>query len=203
MAKKKELEPPSEKEIRRLPRWAQVAFAARCARRVQPLFQAGWPKAPAEHVEAVKRAIRIAETGAAGTTRAGAVAVAASASAATRAVSAASGQARLSAASAAYAADAAAVASTTAAFSADASVVAASARASAAASAAFSAGEAARAVHGAVAETGVIRAMRADLDKLQAVAKQEGWTDETPVPPEFFGPLWPEGEPPGWPVGQE
>src|SRR5262249_40248212 len=25
------------------------------------------------------------------------------------------------------------------------------------------------------------------------------WTDDTPVPPKFFGPLWPEGPPPGWP----
>ncbi len=31
---------PTEKEIGQLPRWAQVAFAARCARRVQPLFKA-------------------------------------------------------------------------------------------------------------------------------------------------------------------
>ena len=36
MAEKKRLKPPSEEEIARLPRWAHVAFAARCARRVQP-----------------------------------------------------------------------------------------------------------------------------------------------------------------------
>ena len=45
MAKKKELEPPSEKETRRLPRWGQVAFAARCARRVQALAE---EKSPTE-----------------------------------------------------------------------------------------------------------------------------------------------------------
>ena len=39
MAKKKKLEPPSEDQIGKLLPWAQVAFAARCARRVQPLAE--------------------------------------------------------------------------------------------------------------------------------------------------------------------
>lgn len=42
-------------------------------------------------------------------------------------------------------------------------------------------------------------AMRRDYELLKAAAAAEGWTDDTPVPPEFFGPLWPEGEPEGWP----
>jgi hypothetical protein len=32
---------PTEEEIAKLPRWARVAFAARCARRALPLFVAG------------------------------------------------------------------------------------------------------------------------------------------------------------------
>ena len=47
------IEIPTEKEIKQLPRWAQVAFAARCARRVQPLFSMFWPDAPQEHIDAV------------------------------------------------------------------------------------------------------------------------------------------------------
>lgn len=41
--------------------------------------------------------------------------------------------------------------------------------------------------------------MWTDFGKLKTAAKKKRWTDETPVPPEFFGPLWPEGEPKGWP----
>jgi len=29
---------PEEEDLKKLPRWAIVAFAARCARRVQPLY---------------------------------------------------------------------------------------------------------------------------------------------------------------------
>ena len=36
-----------------------------------------------------------------------------------------------------------------------------------------------------------------DLVKLVALAKAEGWTDDTPVPPDVFGPMW-EGKPPSW-----
>ncbi len=66
MAKKRKSTVPIEKEIAALPRWARVAFAARCARRVQPLFQAFWPEAPPEHVAAVDTAITLAERAAAG-----------------------------------------------------------------------------------------------------------------------------------------
>lgn len=36
---------PTREEIAGLPRWAIVAFAARCARRVLPFFDAAWPRA--------------------------------------------------------------------------------------------------------------------------------------------------------------
>ena len=61
----KEQRVPSEEEIGQLPRWAQVAFAARCARRVQPLFKAAWPDAPAESCQALEDAITQAEHAAA------------------------------------------------------------------------------------------------------------------------------------------
>ncbi len=43
------------------------------------------------------------------------------------------------------------------------------------------------------------QAIRRDYDLLLAATTSFGWTDDTPVPPEFFGPMWPEGEPEGWP----
>ena len=38
---------------------------------------------------------------------------------------------------------------------------------------------------------------RHDFERLRRLAKANGWTDETPVPPEVFGPLWP-GRVPKW-----
>ena len=55
---------PTEKEIRQLPRWARVAFAARCARRALPLFVKHWPNAPRHHVEAITNAVEVAESAA-------------------------------------------------------------------------------------------------------------------------------------------
>lgn len=48
-----------------LPHWARVAFAARCARHVQPLFTQLWPDASPEHAENIDLAIRLAEQSAA------------------------------------------------------------------------------------------------------------------------------------------
>lgn len=42
--------------------------------------------------------------------------------------------------------------------------------------------------------------IRRDFDHLARLAEWQHWTDDTPVPPEVFGPLWPEGPPPGWPA---
>lgn len=54
-------------DVAQLPHWARVAFAARCARLVQPLFLENWPNAIPERRDAVARAIMLAEqTAAAG-----------------------------------------------------------------------------------------------------------------------------------------
>lgn len=45
----------------------------------------------------------------------------------------------------------------------------------------------------------VVSAMRRDYELLKAAAQHEKWDDKTPVPPEFFGPLWLDGDPEGWP----
>jgi hypothetical protein len=200
MASKKE-KLPSQEDLREVPRWARVAFAARCARRVQPLFQAAWPDAPGEYVEAVDRAIRVAE-GSAAWARADAHADEGAAGAAGEAAAKGVGPA-FAAGSAASAAARASAAAADHFCSADIdhltpylAPVSLDAACAAGASASDNAGEA---VRGTAAENNTIRAMRMDFEKLRAAAEKERWTDETPVPREFFGPVWPECEPPGWP----
>ena len=51
---------PTEEEIVKLSRRAIVAFATRCARRVQPLFSLTWPDSPKKNKEAVENAIQLA-----------------------------------------------------------------------------------------------------------------------------------------------
>src|SRR5258708_1396760 len=40
--------------------------------------------------------------------------------------------------------------------------------------------------------------IRRDLGFLQQSATEERWTNETPVPPTVFGPMWPAGLAPAW-----
>lgn len=51
----------TEDDLKHLPRWALAAFAARCARRVLPLFHAAWPEAPANFAESNETAVAFAE----------------------------------------------------------------------------------------------------------------------------------------------
>jgi hypothetical protein len=124
---------PTQEEIAALPRWAKVAFAARCTRRVLPVFKHNWPAAPKKHLDAVKKAVEVAER----------------------------------AASAAYASAAGASA--------------------AARAAAYAAGSRA------------IPTIRHDFQRILDESRNGNWTDDTPVPPWVFGPMWPNGVPEGWP----
>jgi hypothetical protein len=56
------------------------------------------------------------------------------------------------------------------------------------------------AVYCAASAAAVHQAMADDLNLLRSTAAKEHWTDATPVPPEFFGPLWPDGPPEEWPT---
>ncbi len=173
---------PSKEEIAELPRWGRVAFAARCARRVLPLFDHFWPNAPEEHLKEVVGDVEATEQYARKAVPAidlndAVVAALAArmakfplagvvARAAARAIqSAKKGHVDDNAQEVAEAAEAAAEA-------ADAARLAASIR----------------------------PIIRRDFDHLFRLADQQHWTDDTPVPPEAFGPLWPEGPPPGWPA---
>jgi len=42
-----------------------------------------------------------------------------------------------------------------------------------------------------------VRLPRLDFDRVLVAARQQKWTDDTPVPPEVFGPMW-DRDPPLW-----
>jgi hypothetical protein len=48
--------------------------------------------------------------------------------------------------------------------------------------------------------TSQLRCIRRDFVRLKKLAHKEKWTDDTPVPPDVFGPMWPEGLEPYWAV---
>ncbi len=198
------VEVPSQKEIATLPRSAQVAFAVRCARRVQPLFTFFWPGAPQKNIDGVEKAISIAEQFAAGDVTANAANVANAAVYAANAVYAARDAVyAANAANAVYAARAAVYAANVA------NAVYVTRVAANVVNAVYAANAAARAAADA-ANKGprdknwvclVIQEIRSDFEKLLTAAKKEKWNDKRMIPPEFFGPMWPEGMPEGWPEG--
>lgn len=175
---------PTCEEIERLPRWARVSFAARCARRVASVFEADLPDTLKNHVEGLKSAVTCAERGASDAYSSAyecdnAVAKADLANAhATRFV-------------AARAAESAAAAASASATSVNSFVSAKAAESAAAASA--------NAAHDEVRGQ-VMAAIWRDYELLRSVVNKEHWTDQTPVTPEFFGDLWSHGKPSGWPA---
>jgi hypothetical protein len=48
--------------------------------------------------------------------------------------------------------------------------------------------------------TSQLRCIRRDFVRLKRLARKQKWTDDTPVPPDVFGPMWPEGVEPYWAV---
>ncbi len=176
-----------------LKRCARIALAARCSRRVQPLFASAWPGAPKQHLRAVDNAITLAEYTAAYPVQADALAAHTVFAAANS--NADDARAANDAFAAANDANAPANAANAAFAAANAANTALAANdANAAANAALAAFAAANATFAAANAVG-----RRDYELLLAVQELEEWTDETPVPPEFFGPLWPQSEPEGWP----
>lgn len=161
---------PTEEEIGKLPRWAQVAFAARCAERVFPLFQQAWPDAP-DDLQVVRRAIDVAWD---------------SAAAAAEVARAASVAHSAELVAAVAAADAYAVAY-------------AAANAATAPSSAYAAY---------AAYTATLRIIKVplegivhrDFEIICKAARVNLWHDRSPIPRDVFGPMWPDGPPPGWPA---
>ncbi len=179
---------PTEEEIAQLPRWARVAFAARCARRALPLFKKYWPDAPKRHPDAIIQAIEFAEQAAgAAHTVVGIYSAKVAAAYATAAKAAA-----YASKAAAYAAKAAGYAANDAAY------------------AAYDANDAAYAVTNVVSDDDAIgdaddfaadaakaawsagiplSDIRKDFIKLQNESILRKWTDDTPVPPSVFDSL--------------
>ncbi|MFO0848524.1 MAG: hypothetical protein U0871_08210 [Gemmataceae bacterium] len=171
---------PNETEVSRLPRWAQVAFAARCARRALPILRRAAPQLPDSHHSRIIR--RIDEVDRAGSL--------ADASLVTTVVmpntSGATDDQPLY-----YAQHVFASVDKTA-------LLVATSGLKWAKEAIW---DAACAISMVLPLSAAV--VRQDYDHIARLAKWRHWTDETPVPSEVFGPLWPEGPPPGWPADQE
>lgn len=184
---------PTKEEISQLPQRAIVAFAARSARRVQPLFTAPWPKDPKDHAKAVEIAISCAEGTLDQYRDASVYAVAAAdgctgvAERAADAVYAATRAAELTYAGVGHGLD-------------DNSSAAYAAKA---AKAAAEAAWARAIIYDIIDDTtwaaakAMSSAIRCDFELLIKKAKNEKWDDYRHVLPSEFGPLWPDGKPAG------
>lgn len=56
--------PPNKDDLKLLPLWARIAFSARCARYVQELFKAFWPNADSQYYKAIETLLTAAENAA-------------------------------------------------------------------------------------------------------------------------------------------
>lgn len=184
----------TKEDIEPLPRWARVAFAARCARRVLPLYLQSWPSAPSEYFRVLQMACRSVANVAHHPSHVNPTAL-----------SEILGELERLDAHGYVGAWAARV--VTAAVSSGANTLASSltSRDDQHALGGLDvlttirgATEAARA--GVLTGGGVIMSvMRRDLELLKALAAESQWTDDSGVDADLLGPLWPEGEPEGWP----
>jgi hypothetical protein len=172
---------PLDNEIATLVRWAQVAFAARCARRVQGLYRYAWPDARQEFINFVNTAIDRAER------------------------MAAEGKTDFLEAVDASWPPASAQLATQAAEQAGALPAVLAANAAFAASTAGHLHSCSLAVNALVTSATpstplnqYLGCIRRDFGLLQQTAKEERWTDDTPVSPSVFGPMWPAGLAPAW-----
>jgi len=195
---------PTEEEIAKLPRWARVAFAARCARRVLPLFSQKWPDAPEEHIARLVWAVEVGEKSAASAGRgedwappAGAIVCAAYVCDAI--INADRDRRR---ATEVIMATAVAVSKfkDKAENVLDAHTGAALRVITHNASVAVSNGIATSRETYDAAVVVADMVIRGDFDRLVQLAEEQRWTDDTQVPPEMFGPMWPEGPPKAWPA---
>ncbi len=167
------MELPSEHALSSLPRWALVAFAARCSRRAEPLFHKAWPAAPHRVVMAVRGAVEYAEQAAAGASSQKDIAQHHARAADQAAEQADSTSQAVAEGGAYYAAHAAANA-----------VGAVAYEKEAVAAAYYAASDASQAM--AAIAGGGNDSILADLELLNTLAREHGWTDETPIPPDVF-----------------
>jgi hypothetical protein len=173
-------------EIAKLPRWARVALAARCAWRALELFPGN--AIAAGSFTALHRAVRLAEHAAAGIAPVIANDVLLAAHEVCQALA---GERAVAAARAAFSAALAAAGALDAAAATDPGEREDYDRGSAT-QAFLACRHGATAVAGdASAWTGFTLQFQLDYDWLLRVASAQGWTDATPVPPQTLGPLLP------------
>lgn len=169
---------PIEEEVTQLPIWAQVALAARCARRVVVLFPNGWTGTPGRWSE-LRRIVGYSEESATlGRSSDGFIGV-------------------LIGKDQQVGALLPIIVSNTV-------IEAASAAnfliySDGAGSAYPAVTEAAAAISEVIPDTPLL-SIRRDFDALLRLSEWQHWNNDTPVPPDVFGPLWPEGAPPSWPA---
>lgn len=180
---------PSEDEIAELPRWARVAFAARCARRVLPMFELKiWPTAKYGQIVPLEFGVRFAESGVIEEVPPQALMQTlvtlsdATLNTALKSHSPAldSHQAIGCVGLAVQLRSEIAVRDTHEQIRICFDAVSA-------------------AVHSS-SSFEITPYIRRDFDHIEKYADWHRWTDDTPVSPDFFGPLWPEGPPKGWPA---
>ncbi len=187
--------------LENLPLFALAAFAGRCARRVQPVLSVAWEDAPAEKVEAVEKAISLAEIAGAkhhdlpddinllvdsvlaeGDAHAALMAGVRDRNTREEVILSALAFAPLSSAR----------------LAADVVRAAREGHREKAAKLTTSCAEVAGALHGKTRDV-VITAMLDDVEVLKEEAARGNLTEETPVPPALFGDLWRRGKPEAWP----
>ncbi len=166
---------PTEAEVSCLPHWAKIAFAARCARRLLPLLNTDPTELSIHQLSAVASMVQAVEESAA------------TASFAPRKT----GTKKTI--------DTANESIKNRVLSSDCN----DAVSAALAAASLAAGKTAQITVSALQRLANARTLRfvllprRDFDGLLKLAKEEKWTDDTPVPPEVFGPLW-DRDPPSW-----
>jgi hypothetical protein len=173
---------PDQSQLWFIPRLALAALAARVARRVLPLFRLGWPEAPELHIQALRRAVEAVEAAALG------VGFGYLGEAGRDARAAFEAAPELAAAEVAQCVARAVIVlmpTVTPSIQADFGMI--------------FAGKAAEQI-----VPGCRPLLNASVARDHALLVEWGtrqtWGDETPVPPDVFGLMWPEGPPPGWPV---
>lgn len=188
---------PERRDLNTLPGLALVALAARTARLVEARFLT-WP-APEDYVDDVRRTIQFAEAIASGESRED-FSIYGSEKASTAALHAGFSSASAAARTAKYAADIALLASEAFEGTPDVppeTTLHPSERRSIVTYVDFTF----RSAQSAAGEASVdlTEAIWRDCRKLHQAALEEKWQDTTPVRPAFFGELWPQGIPKGWP----
>lgn len=200
VTRRKERKPllPSRAEVEKLPRFARVAFAARCARRVFPILRRCWPSAPADHLATLENAVAVAEKC---SSESGVDEAFAAAAAAYTVANNSESYRVLVATNAACGADpnyAVYLAARAAAEAADVAYFAVLADPAPVRVASGVAAVTAAAMLHVASDPRDLLVIRRDYTRFSWLAKAHGWTDETPVSPNVVGPFWPPGRVPRW-----